>query len=125
MRFLFTLVAAVLLIGGRANLPAEAQSPVDDEFDEHDLNWRYWCPCQIDMKNAPVELAPNPDGSNDGIARITVNEGSLGGNVCRYKSECRSPANSRIADYGRRKAWNESRPSKPSGLSVVRAQKDL
>jgi hypothetical protein len=121
MRFLFTLVAAVLLIGGLADLPAAAQSSVDDEFDEHDLNWRYWCPCQIDMKNAPVELAPNPDGSNDGIARITVNEGTLGGNVCRSKSECRSSTNSHLADYGRPKAWTESHQAKPSGLSVVRA----
>lgn len=122
MRFLFTLVAAALFVGGLADLPAAAQSSVDDEFDEHDLNWRYWCPCQIDMKNAPVELAPNPDGRNDGIARITVNQTTLGGNVCHYKSECRLPANSRPADYNPANESNESGRPKASSPSVFRAR---
>ncbi len=84
------------------------------------LNWRYWCPCQIDMKNAPVELVRNLNGSNDGIARITVNDASLGGNACRYKSECPSPANSLLADYGRPKAWKRSHKSKLSGENLFR-----
>jgi Polysaccharide lyase len=120
MRFLFTLIAAALLIGGLPDLPAGAQTSLDDEFDDHDLNWRYWCSCQIDMKNAPVELVPDPNGSKDGIARITVDETSLGGNLCRYKSECQSPANSHSADYGPLKALHASHPSKPSGLSLFR-----
>ncbi len=120
MRFLFTLIAAVLLFGGLPDLPAAAQTSLDDEFDAHDLNWRYWCPCQIDMKNAPVELVRNLNGSNDGIARITVNDASLGGNACRYKSECPSPANSLLADYGRPKVWKRSHESKLSGENLFR-----
>ncbi len=46
------------------------------------------------MKEAPIEFLPDPGQGGDGIVRITVNEASLGGNVCRYKSpnECRPPA---------------------------------
>ena len=120
MQILFTLVAAALLIGGLPNLPAVAQTSLDYEFADHDLDWRYWCPCQIDMQNAPVELVPDPDDSSDGIARITVDETSLGGNICRYKFECRSPANSLLVDHGRAKASSIPRKSKSSGPSLFR-----
>ena len=112
-------VAASLLIGGLPNLPAVAQTSLDYEFDDHVLDWRYWCPCQIDMQNAPVELVPDPNDTGDGIARITVDETSLGGNICRYKSECRSPANSLLAGYGRTKTSTMPRKPKSSDLSLL------
>lgn len=120
MRLWFALVSAALLIGGLSDPPAAAQTFLEDEFDGHDLNWRYWCPCQIHMKDAPIEFVPDPNENNDGIARITVNETSLGGNVCRYKSECRPPAASLFVDYGRPKAWSRPSLPEPSGPSLVR-----
>ena len=86
MRRCFALLSAALLIGGLPAAPAAAQTSLEDEFDSRELNWRYWCPCQIDMKEAPIEFLPDPDQGGDGIARITANEASLGGNVCHYKS---------------------------------------
>jgi hypothetical protein len=133
MRLWFALVSAALLIGGLSGPRAAAQTFLEDEFDGHDLNWRYWCPCQINMKDAPIEFAPDPSETNDGIAQITVNETSLGGNVCRYKTECRPPAASVFVDYdkdgetagmkrrlSRPKAWSRASLPEPSGPSRVR-----
>jgi hypothetical protein len=94
VRRCFSLLSVVLLIGGLPAEPVAAQTSLEDEFDSRELNWRYWCPCQIDMKEAPIEFLPDPDQGGDGIARITANEASLGGNVCRYEvshDECRPP----------------------------------
>jgi hypothetical protein len=93
MRCWFALFSATLLFSGLPNPRAAAQR-LEDEFDGGDLDWRYWCPCQINMKDLPIEFLPDPGQSGDGIIRITVNAASVGGNVCRYKSpnECRPPA---------------------------------
>jgi hypothetical protein len=93
MRLALSLLLAALLIGGLPAARAGAQTPLDDEFASRELNWRYWCPCQIDTREAPIEILPDPGQSGDGFLRITVDEASLGGNVCRYKSpnECRPP----------------------------------
>ena len=120
MRLWFVLVAATLVIGGLSNPPAAAQTFIEDEFDGQDLNWRYWCPCQVDMKDAPIEFSPDPNENSDGIARITVNETSLGGNVCRYTSECRPPGASLFVDHGRPNVGGKPTLSKPLGTSLVR-----
>ncbi len=94
MRLARSLLSA-LLIGGLPAAPAAAQTSLKDEFDSRELNWRYWRPCQIDMREAPIEFLSDPGQGGDGIVRITVNEASLGGNVCHYKVstyECRPPA---------------------------------
>jgi polysaccharide lyase-like protein len=90
LRLFLAILSTILLIGGLPDRPALAQSSLEDEFDDHELKWRYWCPCQINVTEAPLEFLPDPDQSGDGILRITVNDASLGGNVCRYTSinEC-------------------------------------
>src|SRR6185436_17138701 len=101
IRLAFSLLLAALLMGGPPGAPAAAQSSLKDEFDSRELNWQYWCPCQINMEQAPLEFLPDPGQGGDGIIRITVNEASLGGNICRYRSpnECRPPAASLFVDY--------------------------
>src|SRR5829696_7055831 len=91
MRFALSLLSAALLVGGLPAAHAGAQTSLNDEFASGELNWRYWCPCQTDAREAPIELLPDPGQSGDGFLRITVDETSLGRNVCRYKSpnECR------------------------------------
>lgn len=69
-----------------------AQSPVEDEFDTGELNWGYWCPCQIEMTKAPITFPADPNQAGDHVARIVVDDASLGGNVCRSgppEFECR------------------------------------
>src|SRR4029450_9171911 len=94
LRLFLAILSTTLLIGGLPDRPALAQSSLEDEFDDHELKWRYWCPCQINVTEAPLEFLPDPDQSGDGILRITVNDASLGGNVCRYTSinECERSA---------------------------------
>ena len=118
MRCRFALVSVALLIGGLPATPAAAQTSLRDEFDNRELNWRYWCPCQIDMKEAPIEFLPDPGQGGDGIVRITVNEASLGGNVCRYRSanECSPPAASPVVvsyDKGGETARGPGLPEPP------------
>ena len=102
IRLCLALLSATWLIDGLPDLPASAQSSLEDEFDNHDLNWRYWCPCQINVTQAPLEFVPDPDQTDDGIMRITVNEASLGGNLCRYKSrdECHPSVSTLSAALG-------------------------
>jgi hypothetical protein len=134
IRLAFSLLLAALLMGGPPAAPAAAQSSLKDEFDSRELNWQYWCPCQINMEQAPLEFLPDPGQGGDGIIRITVNEASLGGNVCRYKSpdECRPPAASRFVDYDKGgeaagtksilaqpKAWSGPNLPKPLGPSLL------
>jgi hypothetical protein len=62
-----------------------------------DLNWNYWCPCQIDMEASPITFPPDSDDANDRVARIMADEASLGGNKCRNRApkfECRPPKSS-------------------------------
>lgn len=61
------------------------------EFENGQLNTDYWCPCQIDMQNAPIEFLPDPEDPTDSFVRITANRKTLGGNVCHIKTECHSP----------------------------------
>jgi hypothetical protein len=134
MRLCFALLLTALLIGGLAHPPAAAQASLEDEFVGRELDWPHWCPCQIDMKNAPIEFLPDPNENNDGIARITVDETSLGGNVCRYRSpnECRPPVASLFVNYdsggetagtkgrlGRPTAWSGPHLPKPLGASLL------
>jgi len=118
--FWLALVSVTLLIGGLSDRPAAAQTFLEDEFNGPDLNWRFWCPCQIDMKDAPIGFAPDPNENNDEIARITVNDASLGGNVCHYNSECRPSAASLFVDHGRSKPWRSPSLPEPSSPSLVR-----
>jgi hypothetical protein len=74
---------------------AFAQSTIKDDFRSGTLDWSLWCPCQMDMTNAPPTFSPNPDQAGDQFMSIVANEASLGGNVCRSASphsECRPPA---------------------------------
>jgi hypothetical protein len=135
-RCCLVLLAAGLSIGGLPAAPVAAQTSLADEFGSRELNWRYWCPCQIDMKEAPIEFLPDPDQAGDGIVRITANKASIGGNVCHSTAplyECRPPAASLVSvgydkgggtagtnkRLGRPMAWSGPNLPKPLGLSVV------
>ncbi len=74
-----------------------AQSGVNDDFGAGELDWVVWCPCQVDMKDAPVRFLPDPDQAGDGIIAIVADEASLGGNECR-RGECVPPRSSRAFD---------------------------
>jgi len=74
--------------------PASGQSQVYDEFDANDLNSEFWCPCQIMTISSPIIFPVDPNQPGDRIARIVVDEVSLGGNVCRRgppEFECQPP----------------------------------
>jgi hypothetical protein len=73
------LVLSPILIGGAVS----AQVLVDEDFNSPDLNWTYWCPCQINMERAPITFPQDPDKPGNRFARINVDEASLGGKVCR------------------------------------------
>src|SRR5687767_5554192 len=68
-----------------------AAPPFEDEFNS--LNWKIWCPCQINMSKAPIVFTSDPDSSGNFFATIEANEASLGGNECRA-GECRPPEGS-------------------------------
>jgi hypothetical protein len=70
-----------------------AQSSLVDEFKAGALDWASWCPCQIDMKDAPVKFLPDPDEVGDGLVSIMADEAALGGNVC-HPAECKPPSSS-------------------------------
>ena len=127
--FIYTRVAlSATLLAGLPAAPFAAQTLLNDEFDSHELNWRYWCPCQIDTKQAPFEFLPDPSQAGDGIVRITVNEASLGGNVCRYKSpsECSPPAAARFVDDNKtRETSTKLKLNQPLGLSRPSLPKPL
>src|SRR5829696_7384090 len=76
MGFWLALVSATLLIGGLSDRPAAAQTFLEDEFDGPDLNWRFWCPCQIDMKDTPTSSSTfqplNTETCRAWLARSTV-----------------------------------------------------
>jgi hypothetical protein len=128
MPLAFSLLSAALLTGGLPSLPAAAQASLEDEFDSGELNWLHWCPCQIDMKDAPLEFLPDSSERGDGIVRITVNEASLGGNVCRYTShECRPPAASLLVDYDKsgKTTLANRRSGQPKAVSAPTLLKPL
>jgi hypothetical protein len=86
--------ALPLALASLAPLSAWGQSTVYDEFNASDLNLGYWCPCQIKTISAPVTFPTDPTQPGDRVARIVVDDASLGGNVCRSGSpefECRPP----------------------------------
>ncbi len=74
--------------------PASAGDKWSDDFSTSELNRGLWCPCQINMKRAPIEFLHDPDDAGNQYARITVDINSLGGNVCRKGApddECGKP----------------------------------
>ena len=61
----------------------------EDKFDNQSLDKRLWCPCQIDMKHAPVSFPNVEDAGDDRVLHIPVDGLMVGGNVCRYdEDEC-------------------------------------
>ncbi|UVK35809.1 polysaccharide lyase (plasmid) [Mesorhizobium sp. AR10] len=75
-------------------LPALAGEKWSDDFGSAELDTTLWCPCQINLSEAPIEFLDDPDQSGDRIARIAVDLNSLGGNVCRTDDpdyECGKP----------------------------------
>lgn len=92
MRGSLILAVAGALICARSVL---AQPPIDDEFNTDHLDWGYWCPCQINMSKSPVTFPADPGRPGNHIARIVVDDASLGGNLCRSglpQRECQPPA---------------------------------
>src|SRR5689334_9231925 len=84
------LLLSPALLGGAA----AAQAVVDEDFNSPNLNWNYWCPCQINMERSPITFAEDADRPGKRFARIPVDDASLGGNVCRKGPpafECRPP----------------------------------
>ena len=79
MRFRLVWPLAIVF-GGSA---AFAQKSVSDDFESGNLDPN-WCPCQVDMSSAPVTFPVelDKDGKPFRIARIEVNDYSLGGNNC-------------------------------------------
>jgi hypothetical protein len=61
--------------------PASAGEQWSDDFSTSELDRGLWCPCQMNMKKAPIEFLSDPDGNQ--YVRITADINSLGGNVCR------------------------------------------
>jgi hypothetical protein len=93
-------LALLLLWALYLSPPALAQT-VDDEFDGDSLNPKFWCDCQSDPKNGPIEFLADPSQGGEGILRITVNRDSVGGNKCRqYKPYRECPAPVRLAGLG-------------------------
>lgn len=87
---------ALFLVSAFIVSTASFAAGLSEEFPLPDLNGQQWCPCQINMSKAPLVLSPDPDEAGDGIAQITVDENSLGGNVCRNNApefECGAPIN--------------------------------
>jgi hypothetical protein len=83
------LCLCVVMLG-----PAAAGDKWSDDFSTSNLDLRLWCPCQINMKRAPIEYLHDPDDAGNQYARITVDANSLGGNVCRKAApdgECGKP----------------------------------
>lgn len=72
---------------------AYGQSSIADDFKTGELDWALWCPCQIDMKDAPIKFLPDPDEVGDRIISIVADDASLGGNMCRA-GECDPPSSS-------------------------------
>lgn len=69
---------------------------LSEDFDAAPLDWTAWCPCQIDTEDAPLQFLSDPQGGAD-FVRITADEASLGGNVCRSgepEYECLPPQSS-------------------------------
>ena len=92
MRSILTLSVYVTLT---CHSGALAQPPLEDEFDSGGLDWSIWCPCQINMTKAPIVFLPDSHQPRDRVARITADDVSLGGNICRLENyECRPPESS-------------------------------
>jgi len=90
-RTILILVLAATLTGSTA---AFAQMRIQEDFEKGALDWSLWCPCQINMTQAPIAFHPDPDQPGDRILRIQADDASLGGNVCRSQLphlECRPP----------------------------------
>lgn len=74
---------------------AIAQSTISDDFKSGALDWGLWCPCQVNMRDAPLTYSADPDQAGDQFVSIIADKASLGGNVCRSRKpelECRPPA---------------------------------
>ena len=88
---------ALLLLWALHLAPPALAQTVDDEFDGDSLNTKFWCACQIDPKNGPIEFLADPSEGGEGILRITVDGDSVGGNKCRRTS--------RIVNVPPRRSW--------------------
>jgi hypothetical protein len=73
----------ILLVPG-ALFGSTGAAQVDDSFDAGQLNTGYWCACQLDVTNAPVEFL---EERGTKFARITVKSSSLGGNKCVFTDD--------------------------------------
>lgn len=91
-RSISMFLAMALILIGSSSVSAEPGGV--DEFDRGTLNWRLWCPCQINMEEAPIRFQQDPNEAGDGYISIVADDASLGGNVCRSAApeyECRPP----------------------------------
>jgi len=93
------LIAALLLWHSVA-------SAFEDDFN-NSLDWSIWCPCQINMDQAPVEFRTE---SGISFARIIADEASLGGKKCY--PECRVPE----ATFDEKAGPESERPDRPEPL---------
>ena len=91
---LWLRVLCLLIVSAIWGGSAGAALAFEDEFDAGKLETGSWCPCQINIAKAPVIFLLDPDEAADQFAEVTVNEASLGGNLCRSASpdyECGEP----------------------------------
>jgi hypothetical protein len=98
--------------------PASASDKWSDDFSTSTLNLGLWCPCQINLKRAPIEFLHDPDDAGNQYARITVDINSLGGNVCRKAApddECGKPISAFSLSADRPRAVEE--PDTPKLLA--------
>jgi hypothetical protein len=123
MRLWLNVLWAAALVSA---VPALAQSLIDEDFRGGELDWENWCPCQMDMEGEPVAFPADPEEPGDHVARIVVNEASLGGNKCRSGApnfECRPPIVSGAAAMSVAAAFEvapTANPPESLGPSLVR-----
>jgi hypothetical protein len=116
-------LGAILLVLTMHGGSAVAQG-VEDNFSTQELDWGIWCPCQLDMANAPIQFLAG-DGAEDGsFSRIAANEFSLGGNRCRAGKpdlECVDPRERREVFFSAFAAGFDAMPeaSEPLGPSLI------
>ena len=102
--------------------PASAEDKWSDDFSASELNRGLWCPCQINMKRAPIEFLHDPDNPGNQFARITVDGNSLGGNVCRKAApddECGTPISAFSQPPEQPRAVEERDTPKLHGPSLI------
>ncbi|MBD9652901.1 heparin lyase I family protein [Ensifer sp. ENS09] len=67
--------------------PSVWASNLDEEFSEGKLVRAHWCACQLD--ETLLSFPKDEDGSDDLIARITVNKTIAGEKDCNYDAACK------------------------------------